>query len=259
MNNKYFTVNGIKVISSFHKEIVRDEHGTRVETRGGFQVEGKNLSDGCFVMYWDLAYIIAEFLSYGLTGREAWDAACDYFNDPEHVAPVYPGNYAEVVTCQNIGRAAAIIAARESSKEAAKESAESTENNESTNDTNDTKNAAQSEKMGVLESIRDLYEGSAPDIKKRAAKALARVNAVCRSCSLWSLRAVLLLAYLLGCLASVAITGNAVASVVGRSIPALFLVTLPCICIVTFSFAYGFIKALNWFNNRVGIFEYFQA
>lgn len=110
-SNLFKIVNGVKVYASFYKELKKDENGNLYEgSAGGYFVE--DAQGGTMFIYWDLAVIYAEFISYGLTPREAWEASCYFFNDPDHVSVNYvPGLLID--TCLNKGRAAAVIEARE--------------------------------------------------------------------------------------------------------------------------------------------------
>lgn len=125
-SNLFKIVNGVKVYASFYKEIKKDENGNLyVGSTGGYFVEDGR--GGTMFLYWDIAVIYAEFISYGLTPREAWEAACAFFDDPDHARVNYvPGLIID--TCQNKGRAAAVIEAREAAANVSeeKESAEET-------------------------------------------------------------------------------------------------------------------------------------
>ena len=211
-SNLFKIVNGVKVYASFHKVLkVDNKTNTMYESsEGGYFVE--DAQGGTMFLYWDLAVIYAEFISYGLTPREAWEASCDFFNDPDHARVNYvPGLIID--TCQNKGRAAAVIEAREAAANVSeeKESAESS--------------------AAVVPAAVDAIKAAF----KKVPALLVRFNVIV-------LRVLLIALLLAGAFALVPLTGYTVAGLVGSGVLPLLFITVPCVFAVCFVWGYANVK-----------------
>lgn len=213
-SNLFKIVNGVKVYASFYKELKKDENGNLYEgSTGGYFVE--DAQGGTMFMYWDLAVIYAEFISYGLTPREAWEASCDFFNDPDHARVNYvPGLIVD--TCQNKGRAAAVIEAREEAKDA-----------ESTADDAQAAESSAAVVPAAVDAIKSVL--------KKVPALLVRFNVI-------MLRVLLIALLFAGAFALVPLTGNTVAGLVGSGVLPLLFITVPCVFAVCFVWGYANVK-----------------
>ena len=220
-SNLFKIVNGVKVYASFYKELKKDENGNLYEgSTGGYFVEDGR--GGTMFLYWDLAVIYAEFISYGLTPREAWEAACAFFDDPEHARVNYvPGLIID--TCLNKGRAAAVIEAREAA-------ANVSEEKESAESTADDAQAAESS-AAVVPAAVDAIKAAF----KKVPALLVRFNVIL-------LRVLLIALLLAGAFALVPLTGNTVAGLVGSGVLPLLFITVPCVFAVCFVWGYANVK-----------------
>jgi len=217
-SNLFKIVNGVKVYASFYKEIKKDENGNLYEgSTGGYFVE--DARGGTMFLYWDLAVIYAEFISYGLTPREAWEASCDFFNDPDHARVNYvPGLIVD--TCLNKGRAAAVIEAREVAENVS-------EGKESANET-----AAESS-AAVVPAAVDAIKAAF----KKVPALLVRFNVI-------MLRVLLIVLLSAGAFALVPLTGNTVSGLVGSGVFPLLFITVPCVFAVCF--VWGYVNVKMW-------------
>lgn len=222
-SNLFKIVNGVKVYASFYKELKKDERGNLYEgSTGGYFVEDGR--GGTMFLYWDLAVIYAEFISYGLTPREAWEAACAFFDDPDHARVNYvPGLIID--TCLNKGRAAAIIEARGAA-------ANVSEEKETAESTADDAQAAESS-AAVVPAAVDAIKAAF----KKVPALLVRLNVLV-------LRVLLIALLLAGAFALVPLTGNTVAGLVGSGVLPLLFITVPCVFAVCF--VWGYANAKLW-------------
>lgn len=234
-SNLFKIVNGVKVYASFYKEIKKDENGNLyVGSTGGYFVEDGR--GGTMFLYWDIAVIYAEFISYGLTPREAWEAACAFFDDPDHARVNYvPGLIID--TCQNKGRAAAVIEAREAAANVSeeKESAEETpaeEAKEAENTADDAQTAESS--AAVVPAAVDAIKAAF----KKVPALLVRFNVLV-------LRVLLIALLIAGAFALVPLTGYTVAGLVGSGVLPLLFITVPCVFAVCFVWGYANVKMWN--------------
>lgn len=231
-SNLFKIVNGVKVYASFYKELKKDENGNLYEgSTGGYFVE--DAQGGTMFMYWDLAVIYAEFISYGLTPREAWEASCDFFNDPDHARVNYvPGLIVD--TCQNKGRAAAVIEAREAAvnvsegKEIAEDTPAATiKRAESTADDAQAAESSAAVVPAAVDAIKSVL--------KKVPALLVRFNVI-------MLRVLLIALLFAGAFALVPLTGNTVAGLVGSGVLPLLFITVPCVFAVCFVWGYANVK-----------------
>lgn len=216
-SNLFKIVNGVKVYASFYKEIKKDENGNLYEgLTGGYFVEDDR--GGTMFLYWDIAVIYAEFISYGLTPREAWEAACAFFDDPDHARVNYvPGLIID--TCLNKGRAAAVIEAREAA-------ANVSEEKESADDAQPAESSA-----AVVPAAVDAIKAAF----KKVPALLVRFNVIL-------LRVLLIALLFAGAFALVPLTGNTVAGLVGSGVLPLLFITVPCVFAVCFVWGYANVK-----------------
>ena len=220
-SNLFKIVNGVKVYASFYKELKKDENGNLYEgSSGGYFVE--DAQGGTMFLYWDIAVIYAEFISYCLTPREAWEAVCAFFDDPDHARVNYvPGLIID--TCLNKGRAAAVIEAREAA-------ANVSEEKESAESTADDAQAAESS-AAVVPAAVDAIKAAF----KKVPALLVRFNVIL-------LRVLLIALLLAGAFALVSLTGNTVAGLVGSGVLPLLFITVPCVFAVCFVWGYANVK-----------------
>lgn len=242
-SNLFKIVNGVKVYASFYKELKKDERGNLYEgSTGGYFVEDGR--GGTMFLYWDLAVIYAEFISYGLTPREAWEAACAFFDDPDHARVNYvPGLIID--TCLNKGRAAAIIEAREAAANVSEEKETAEEITAAT-----IKRAEAREEAKEAESTADdaqAAESSAavvPAAVDAIKAAFKKVPALLVRLNVLVLRVLLIALLLAGAFALVPLTGNTVAGLVGSGVLPLLFITVPCVFAVCF--VWGYANAKLW-------------